>query len=150
MRGADVYDFRGTYGGIATAVWIRDINVRTGKPYDIDLMRRLDDEYLSIKDCYTGDYYPLTLWNIDKDKWIAAQFDLPREGRGIIQAFRRPENKDVSITVKLRGLESGADYELTDADSGKSEVITGKALAAGYTLSAKEPGTSIIIRYVKK
>ena len=41
------------------------------------------------------------------------------EGKGIIQAFRRPENKDASIKVMLRGLKAGAKYELTNRDGGK-------------------------------
>ncbi|MBO7394193.1 MAG: alpha-galactosidase [Abditibacteriota bacterium] len=148
MRGADLYDFRSTYGGMATAVWSGTVNGRTGKPYDYDFMRKIAEEFRTIKECYTGDYYPLTPWNIDKDKWIAAQFDLPEAGKGIIQAFRRPENKEPAITVTLRGLRPGAKYKFTNRDGGE-EIFTGKQLMKGYKLSAPEARTSMIIEYTK-
>jgi len=44
--------------------------------------------------------------------WSALQYDLPAEGRGVIQVIARDVPKDGSIPVKPRGLDAAVTYEL--------------------------------------
>ena len=35
--------------------------------FDVELARKLSEEYLSIRHCFYGDYYPLSRYNLDED-----------------------------------------------------------------------------------
>ncbi len=93
-----------------------------------------------------GDYYPLTADSLALDQWIAWQFDRPEESDGVIQAFRRPENREEARTFKLRGLEPKAGYEVEKLDGGK-ETCTGRELREkGFTITLNEkPATAVIV-----
>ena len=41
-----------------------------------------------IAPCLEGDFYPLTRYHLEKNDWVAWQFDRPDLGRGVVQAFR--------------------------------------------------------------
>ncbi len=49
-------------------------------------------EWRKIRTYMLGDYYPLTPYSLQRDQWIAWQFDRPDLGGGEVQAFRRPES----------------------------------------------------------
>jgi alpha-galactosidase len=98
-----------------------------------------------------GDYYPLTPYSLQHDQWIAWQFDRPEQGEGVIQAFRRPDCKDDSIAVKLRGLVPEATYILTNFDVEGTSEMTGQALLNGeLRIPIKEAPGAAIVTYQKK
>ncbi len=120
---------------------------------DIDyaMMRRTKDDWRAVADLMLGDYYPLTDWSIDKDKWIGFQFDRPDLGKGMLQLFRRQESKDESILIKLHGLDPKAVYSLTDRCSDFKAKLTGRELMEGglpITIT-KSPGDALIV-YAKR
>jgi alpha-galactosidase len=90
-----------------------------------------------------------SLNNIDDDVWLAYQLNRPKENDGIIIAFRRNNCPDDSITVKLRGVDKNAEYELIDVDSGKKTIQKGGVLINGFTLSLAEKEKSLQINYQK-
>jgi alpha-galactosidase len=91
-------------------------------------MRRIGDNYnrirrevagfRAIQDYLPGDYYPLVPYSQNERTWMVFQFDSPEKRGGAILAFRRSESPDDSRPFKLRNLDRGAIYEVTDVHSG--------------------------------
>lgn len=113
---------------------------------DVDLLRKLLQEYVSVRPYLLGDFYPLTPYSIEHTDWIAWQFDRPDLDEGMIQAFRRPECTDAEQTYKLHGLAPNARYVLSDRDTGATTVLTGeKLMTEGTRVTVTEvPGTALI------
>lgn len=125
------------------------IDIRV-KELDYETLRRLYRQFREISPCYYGDYYPLTPYSLEKNVWIAWQFDLPEEGRGMIQAFRRDEAPEHSPLFRLGGLQSDASYNLKAYDSDWNLTETGRTLMEkGFSLVAKEAPSAIVIVYHK-
>jgi alpha-galactosidase len=91
-------------------------------------VRRAYDECRTVAPDMLGDYYPMTQYSLDLDQWAAWQFNRPEAGSGFVQAFRRPQCADALRVFRLRGLDSGADYILTDLDTDATVIINGKIL----------------------
>ena len=70
----------------------------------------------AVRDDMLGDYYPLLPYRLDRDSWMAWQFDRPEAGRGTVQAFRRPDSAYAAAVFPLRGLEADATYLVTNLD----------------------------------
>lgn len=64
----------------------------------------------------------------------------------MVQMFRRPESAASSITVKARGLDPDARYDITDLDVAITKNVTGRSLMdAGLTITIGErPGSAIL------
>jgi alpha-galactosidase len=95
---------------------------------DWDLYRKLVGQWRQVAGCMLGDFYPLTPHSLGLDTWIAWQFDRPEQGDGMIQAFRRDENRDGTICAKLRGLEPAAVYTVQNLDEESARELTGREL----------------------
>ncbi|HOD50941.1 MAG TPA: alpha-galactosidase [Candidatus Hydrogenedentes bacterium] len=98
---------------------------------DIDLLRKLLQEYVSVRPYLFGDFYPLTPYSIEHAQWVAWQFDRPDIGEGMLQAFRRPECKDETQTYPLHGLDPNDRYRLIDRDTAATVTLTGAELMSG-------------------
>ncbi len=99
---------------------------------------------------YSGDYYPLSGYNLDETAWMAWQFDRPDLGEGVVQAFRRSGSYYESARFPLGGLEADARYVITDMDSGRSQVQTGRELTdKGLTVSLDKPASACVLLYKK-
>jgi alpha-galactosidase len=94
-----------------------------------------------------GDYYPLTPYNLSEDKWIAWQFNRPEHGDGMVQAFRRSTNEETGKSLRLRGLDPSAEYEVTDLDIATPKKVSGRELMEqGLSVEIKtRPGSSMVI-----
>jgi alpha-galactosidase len=92
-----------------------------------------------------GDYFPLTPYNLDTDQWIAWQFHRPDLGEGLVQAFRRPDAANDTLTVKLRELDPKQRYEIENLDGGK-EIRTGSELMSGYDLTLRQKPAAAVLR----
>jgi alpha-galactosidase len=116
---------------------------------DLDLLRRLLREYLSVRPYLFGDFYPLTPYSIAADSWLAWQFDRPDLGAGMVQAFRRPQSPFVSGQFRLRGLEPAADYEITDLDQpGAVTTMSGRELMeTGLTITMRDKPQAMVLTY---
>ncbi len=68
---------------------------------------------------YAADYYPLTRVSLDRDVWIAWQYNVEDKGEGVVQAFRRRDSKTVASRFPLKVLDTSAVYRVKDLDSGK-------------------------------
>jgi alpha-galactosidase len=86
------------------------------------------DECHRIAPYMLGDYYPLTPYSLQLDRWIAWQFDRPEQGDGVIQAFRRGKNDELTKTFRLHGLDQAGQYEVTNLDTATPQKLSGKEL----------------------
>ena len=102
------------------------------------------DECRKVAPLMFGDYYPLTPYSLDTDQWIAWQFLRTDLGEGLVQAFRRADAKDETLTVRLHDLEPDANYEVNDFDGGKV-TRTGRELMAGFVITLKaKPAAAVL------
>ncbi len=92
-----------------------------------------------------GDYYPLTPYSRQQDRWIAWQFHRPGAGDGVVQAFRRKDCADAAQTYRLRGLDPAAQYEVTNFDvAGTMKASGAELMAQGLAAEIKDkPGAAI-------
>lgn len=119
-----------------------DIRVRE---LDYDALRRLVGQWQSVNRFYYGDYYPLTPYTRDNTTWIAWQFHDPETNQGTVQAFRRAECPAPTTTLRLRGLDPDAQYEVAQFDVEGTGTHPGRALMdEGLSVSLPErPGAAI-------
>ena len=120
------------------------------KDLDYDLIRRVLGQWQQYAAYYFGDYYPLTPYSLDPTLWMAWQFDVPEKGEGMVQAFRRDESVYEAARFKLRGLDPGARYTVTNLDSGESQTLTGRELLEkGLAVAITDQPGSAVITYAK-
>jgi alpha-galactosidase len=121
------------------------------KSRDYTLARRVVDQWRQFGRLYLGDYYPLTPYSLDEKVWMAWQFDCPESGEGLVQAFRRKQNTDKSVQLKLRGLDEQAVYTVVNLDVSGSVEMTGRDLMKNglLVLIAEQPGAAFVT-YKKK
>ena len=113
--------------------------------------KRLLEQYLGIQKYYLGDYYPLTPYSQDNTVWIAWQFNLPEDGEGMLQAFRRESSVYESSRLTLMGLDPDILYIVTDVDSGRQTEVSGrKLMEIGLLVNIPERPGSAIVKYKKK
>jgi alpha-galactosidase len=142
----DVYGFR---SGIAPMTGL-GYDVRR-KDLDWALLRKLMAQRQEVVANYYGDYYPLTRWSAEPDVWMAWQFDRPEQGSGVIQVFRRPQSLYETARFKLRGLEPGARYTLTNFDVPGTVEATGAELAdKGLLVDMPSAPGAVVITYARE
>jgi len=144
------------------SLWTQSSSTRFADPYayrsfylpsfgmigsDVETQVKGYGEWRRIADLMLGDYYPLTSYSLQRDHWIAWQFDQPEKGEGVVQAFRRPESPYESARFKLHGLEESATYAVENFD-GSTENYTGKELMErGLAVTAATAPTALIFTY---
>jgi len=150
----DPYFFRSNMNpAIAKGTWEdrtpgHDVRV---KEQDYSRLLQMIDQWRQVAANYSGNYYPLTPYSPANNVWMAWQFDRPEEGEGMVQAFRRAENADETVRVKLRGLTADATYTVTDFDVAGSTDASGRELMDnGLTIAVKAKPGAAIIAYKRK
>ncbi len=124
-----------------------DLRVRN---IDYAALRKLFDAWRGISANYYGDYYPLTKWSMDKDVWIAWQFDRPEAGEGLVQVFRRAESIFTGASLTLQGLDPAAQYEITDVTTGAVSKHGGADLMkTGLPVHLDERPQALVLAYKK-
>lgn len=108
-------------------------------------VKRAYDECRQVARLMLGDYYPLTPYSLETDRWIAWQFHRPDLGEGIVQAFRRPDAANDTLTIKLRALAPEQRYEIENLDGGKA-VHTGSELMNGYIITLRQKPAAALLR----
>ncbi|MBU4286507.1 MAG: alpha-galactosidase, partial [Verrucomicrobia bacterium] len=110
---------------------------------DEDLWRRLMAQFKQVAPYYFGDYYPMTPYSLERNVWMAWQFDCPEKGEGMVQAFRREQSRRVSLRLKLRGLCPERIYIVTNLDDNRTLRLTGRTLMAeGLPVTLKNRSAS--------
>ncbi len=127
------------FGILAAGDWTKNEDKR------VDTIRGYT-EAQSIGPLLLGDYYPLTPYSLDKNSWIAWQFHRADLNEGVVQAFRRPEAENESLTVRLHGLNPQQPYAIEDFD-GDEGVRTGADLMNGYTFHLPKRPAAAVLRF---
>lgn len=119
---------------------------------DWERLRQIMYERKIYAECYYGDYYPLTPYSLEKDVWIAWEFNLPSKGSGFIQVFRREEAEVDTIKLQLVGLDVSGKYEVTLLKRENEEFErSGKELMdEGLSITLVEKPSALIVVYKKK
>jgi alpha-galactosidase len=140
VNAIDPCAFRSVMGAsINSVVDLRDESL------DYDLMRTLLEQWREVRDCFLGDFYPLTPYRLSHDGWIAWQFDLPEKGEGMIQTFRGEDNGVATRRIKLVRLDPTRRYHVTDADGAFDVVMSGEELmGVGVEISLDAPAAALV------
>ena len=119
------------------------------KDLNYELARRLFTQLKQIGPNYLGDFYPLTPYSLANDVWLAWQYDRPEAHEGLVQAFRRPDSDFEAARFKLRGLETGARYIVTDLDHpSEPQTFTGEELAKhGLLITIPSQPGAVVVTY---
>ena len=104
-------------------------------------------EMKEIQPLFYGDFYSLTGPSSQKNAWLGYQLYRQDLHRGAIVLFRREHCPYITASLKLFGLHSNAEYELTDADTGLKRTLTGKKLMAGIEFALLQARSSQLITY---
>jgi hypothetical protein len=75
---------------------------------------------------------------------MAWQFHRPDRDEAVVQAFRRPEATEETLTVKLRGLDPERRYAVENLDGGR-EVRRGEELLRGVELRLPERPAALVL-----
>ena len=115
--------------------------------FDADDAMKPLDEISALRDCWDGDFYPLTEATLDTDCWCAYQLAL--ESRGFCAFFRRRDCEESRMTFTLHAVDPEKTYEVTLSDNGYNKsvsVLTGAALAS-FTAEIPGKNESLILSY---
>ena len=146
----DPYEFRSAYCGAMSVRFTMPKECCVDYEKSADDIRKYMNEYLSIRDYFYADYYPLTELNINRDVWCASQYNRPEENDGMLQIFRREYSPYQTSVVVLRGLEKGAKYRFEDIDGGEPFVLDADDLMSkGLELTVPEKRSAKIYIYHK-
>ncbi len=116
-----------------------------------DNTRRQIQQFRSIQKYFTGDYYPLTLYSLNEDAWMAWQFNRPDLNEGLIQVFRRPASICETGKVRLFGLDAHATYTIANQDAASTIHYSGQTLMEqGLPLEIEQQPGSLLLVYKKK
>ncbi len=108
---------------------------------------RLIAQWREADSLYYGDFFPLTPYSLDTNAWIAWQFNQPKQGTGVIQAFRRQDSPFASAQLKLRGLDPAAHYAVKNFDTSQESEFTGSQLMnEGISVPIHtQPGAAVLL-----
>lgn len=110
------------------------------------------NECAKIAPLMLADYYPLTPYSLETNRWIAWQFNRPEQGDGEVQAFRRGQCAESTMIFHLSGLDPAARYEITNFDAaGTTQISGGELMKHGLTVKIEDkPGSAIVTYHIVK
>ena len=116
------------------------------KDNDWALMRQAYAEYDTIRGYFYGDFYALTEWTSNPNRWDARMFFVPEEGEGYAFIACQQNASSKTNTVKLKGLDPQKQYRLTDFDGLVDITADGKTLMEqGITVTVPEQPYAVIV-----
>jgi alpha-galactosidase len=130
------------FGVIPPGNWGQSVQSRAA-------VKQAYDECRAVAPLMLGDYYPLTPYSLQLESWIAWQFHRDDLGEGVVQAFRRANADDETITVQLRGLEPEAHYDVNNFDGGAT-THTGCELTEGFKITLKSKPAAALFKLKKQ
>ena len=141
----DPYSVRSALGSATVLNW--KLNVLEGSIAD---MQQIIAQYKELRPYYYEDYYPLTGTAREltfDNAWLAYQMHRPSDQSGIVVAFRRKDNQQGSIRVRLRGVDPAKTYRVLNDNDGTVTTRSGAELAEGIDLQIAEAPGSLLLRY---
>jgi len=149
-REGDDYEFRSSMCSSLCINWNHSGDGPTGAlpaDFPFDWARRTLEQFVSIRDFYLGDYYPLTSYSQSQDQWMAYQLDRPDKNQGLVVVLRRQNSPFESARFPLQSLNTAANYTVTNLDTGKVIQETGRGLMEkGLPIEfASRPGSALLV-----
>ena len=121
---------------------------RIPEDYPFDRARKLLAEYLSIREYFYGDYYPLTEYTQADDAWMAYQLDRPEESDGLVVILKRPGSPFTRACFPLHGLQADLKYRLVDLDADTARTVGGgELMSRGLEVELPSRPASALVRY---
>ncbi|NQU12072.1 alpha-galactosidase [bacterium] len=120
--------------------------------FSVEEMKRAGEEVRSLRPLYLGDYYPLTVVDLDERHWCGWQFDRPDLGQGFAMFFRRPASPQAACDARLQAVDPDGQYEVTFAETyevKEKRLMAGRQLASFRVEIHRVPG-SLLVRYVRQ
>ncbi len=149
-RAGDTYNFRSSLSAAIQFAIFPYENFPIEEAYPWDWHRRMLADFQRARPLFYGDYYPLTPCGAALDTWAAYQMHRPDLGEGMVAAFRRAQSCFVVADLRLQGVEPDAEYELQDADSGRTWRQHGRELRErGVRLTMEAAPESRLVFYRK-
>lgn len=147
-REGDTYEFRSSMCSSLCINWNHSGDgVRPSFPADFpfEWARQTLEQYVTIRDFYYGDYYPLTSYSQAADQWMAYQLDRPESGTGLVVVLRRPQSPYEACRFPLNELDPKATYQMTNLDTKESLTASGRVLMEqGLRVGiAEKPGSAL-------
>jgi alpha-galactosidase len=150
-RAGDTYNFRSSLSAAIQFPIFPYESFPIEENYAWDWHRRMLADFVRARPLFYGDYYPLVVNSPDYDVWAAFQMHRPDLGEGLLLAFRRKDAPFISADFRLQGLDPAAEYELQDADTGKTWQQTGKELRErGLRVTMEKTPESGLVFYRKR
>jgi alpha-galactosidase len=150
-RAGDTYNFRSSLSAAIQFPIFPYESFPIEENYAWDWHRRMLADFVRARPLFYGDYYPLLANSPDYDVWAAFQMHRPNLGEGLVLAFRRKDAPFISADFRLQGLDPEAEYELQDADTGKTWQQTGKELRErGLRVTMEKTPESGLVFYRKR
>lgn len=143
--GSAPYDFRAALLPIYNACAEFSHNPKV----NFDRLRRNLAEWRSVNDLLVKDFYVITSWHsgLDEGTWDVFAYDDAEKGESIVLAFRQAESPYPSCEARLKFADPSAEYEITDADTGKTVRRGGRDLRErGYLIVLPERKSSALLR----
>jgi alpha-galactosidase len=145
LHAAGVWDFDPyTWRSVATTGTTLCMDI-CDKKFSKKDMRKMISETKMLREYHLGDYYPLTDICSDEDVWMAWQFDIPEEGKGMAVFFRRSESRYSAYQPKLRNIDPKSTYIVKRLDDDKEKKMKGKDLLKINIEIDEMPGSRIIL-----
>jgi alpha-galactosidase len=138
------YEFRSSMSSAMVTAW--DINNSNfqGQQAQKDI-----EDFKRLRPYFYEDYYPLTGYKTGDNAWMAYQLNRVKSNDGVVFAFRRPDCRNETITIKLQGLDSKTSYEFFYEDYGIKTKMTGAEIMKGIDISIPTKPGSLLISYKK-
>ncbi len=140
----DDYSFHSTMASSLCLGWIAD-----DPEFDMKRAKELADTYRSVRHLLSGDWYPLTDYNRNTDKWLGSQYHRPDLDEGMILVFRRENSSYLTKRIKLMGLEKETMYNLASLSTGWKRKERGADLMEGFKITLEKAPSSDMILYKK-
>ena len=112
---------------------------------DVQMLSSFIETWKKLNKYFYADYYTLTEWSIDDDKWLGWEFIDADEG-GFAQFFRRAQSNDSETVIKFKGLNADTVYEITDTDGNCGGNYTGfELMKHGFKVVIPNANSSVLI-----
>ena len=140
------YDFRSGLG----AVFCVNFDFLSTNDADWEKWRQLLAQVQSLREIYSGDFYPLTTWSLSETNTAAWQYHRSDLGKSVVQVFRRSQAGIPSGGYRFwpKGLDPSATYTVTDVDKPSEwSRLSGAALMSnGLAVSLpQQPQSALLI-----
>lgn len=145
MGSSDMYIYRGSY--VQHMTYSQRWSLDESK-INWDMLTQAQTEWNEVKQYFYNDFYVLTPFRsvTDSSNWTAYMYFDGDKDSGVLQAFRLPDCKDSTYKVNVKGVKPDNYYTLRDLDGVNSAThVKGSDLINGYTLSAENPRTAIVM-----